>query len=277
MNKQKNYNFRVKLHKIFITFKKNINHLIFPDDIKCIFCGSDISNFYDKPYCEDCAKTLPFNNGHVCKVCEMPIKESEEVCDFCKKEKKFFERAFCPFIYEGEVKNKILAFKDSNKRYLAKGFAVMIAKRILDANIHLDYITYIPMSEKGEKKRGFNQAKLLAQEIGKILNKPVLSYFSKDKDFGKQKFLTYKERQLAMVGMYSLKDANLKRTDDVLIVDDIITTTATVNYCAGLLFPKVNKVYVCAIARTIHDSIHEISISNQNILEKRLKKQKIKK
>ncbi len=264
------------MHKAFKGVGEWMNHLLFPDDIKCIFCGDDISNFYDKPYCEDCEKTLPLNDGHVCKVCDMPIKADEEVCDFCKKEKKFFERAFCPFIYEKEVKNKILAFKDSNKRYLSKGFAILIAKRILSANININYITYIPMSAKGEKRRGFNQAKLLAEEIGKILHKPVVCFFNKDKDFEKQKSLTYKERQAAMIGMYSLKEANIKRTDNVLIVDDVITTTATVNYCAGLLHPKVNKVYVCAVARTNHNPINEISVSNQKKLEKELKKRKNK-
>ena len=80
---------------------QKIEHMMFPDDIKCIFCGRDVPNFYDKPYCEDCEKTLPFNNGTRCKVCDRPSKEA--VCDFCKQEPKFFEQAFCPLIYEKQV------------------------------------------------------------------------------------------------------------------------------------------------------------------------------
>lgn len=229
-------------------FWNKIVYMMFPDDIKCIFCGRDVPNFYDKPYCEDCEKTLSFNNGHRCKTCDMPSES--DVCDFCKKEPKYFKRAFCPFIYEKQVKNLVLAFKESNKRYLAKGFAVLIAKRILESGVKIDKITYIPMTEKKQKKRGFNQAKLLADEVGKILNKPVLCLFKKEKDMAEQKVLNYKDRKAAIIGTYSVKEVRLKKEENILIVDDIITTTATINYCAGLIYPQVNNIYVCGVART---------------------------
>ena len=225
--------------------------LLFPDDIKCIFCGQDVPNFEEQPFCEECKAVLPFNNGHKCAVCDQPIEFEAKLCSFCKDRQKNFEKAFCPFIYEGKIKNSIFAFKESNRRFLAKGFAQLIVKYMSADMPKLDIVTYIPMAKKKQKKRGFNQSQLLAEEIGKLLNLPVLCLFSKQKDSKAQKNLNYKERTHNVMGMFALKKAKLKESDNILIVDDIITSGATIGYCAGLLRPKVGKVYVCALAREI--------------------------
>ncbi len=239
--------FSVRLSRFWTASKNFASQLFFPENMKCVFCGADIPNFEERPYCDECAKTLPFNNGHRCQICDVPIESEANVCDFCQKGKHFFKKAFCPFLYDGVVKSKILAFKDSNQRWRAKSFARMIADRLDGVNI--DVITYIPMTEKKLKKRSFNQSQLLAEEIGKILQKPVLSCFEKTRDVKAQKTLSYRQRREAMVGTYKLKRVKLSKSQNVLIVDDIITTCATIGYCAGLIYPKVQNVYACAIAR----------------------------
>ena len=227
--------------------KKFFTNLIFPDDIKCLFCGKDIPDFHKVPYCEECKKELPFNIGNRCEICDQPIYNEATVCDYCQKEKRNFHKLYCPFLYDGKIKNSILGFKDSNHKYKAPTFAKLIVDYMNKKDF--DYITYIPMTEKKEKKRGFNQSKLLAEEIGKIINKPVLTLFEKIKDVGEQKSFSYKERRDKVVGAFKLKKYKFNKTDKVLLVDDIVTTGSTVNYCSGLLYPKVDKVYVCAIAR----------------------------
>lgn len=229
--------------------KHHLDYLLFPDDIKCIFCGRDISHFDEKPYCEDCEKTLPFNNGHKCSVCDQPIGNEANVCEFCQTRKRNFKRAYCPFTYEGAVKNAILQYKNENQRYRAKAFARLIVEYMRPDDVKIDIITYIPMTEKKEKSRTFNQSKLLAEEIGKLLNLPVISLFRKIKDVAEQKTSTYKERMANVIGMYEMKKAKLTRSQNILIVDDVLTTCATVGYCAGLAYPKVNNIYVCGIAR----------------------------
>ena len=227
--------------------KRLIDKLLFPDNLKCTFCGADIPNFDERPYCDDCAKTLPYNNGHRCEICDQPIGSEATVCDFCQKEKRNFKKAICPFLYEDEVKNAILAFKDSNQRYRAKAFARMIAEKL--EGLSIDIITFIPMTDKKLKQRTFNQSQLLAEELGKILQKPVLACFEKLRDVKSQKTLTYQQRRAAMVGTYQAKRVKLSKSQNILIVDDIITTCATVGYCAGLIYPRVNNIYVCGLAR----------------------------
>lgn len=55
-------------------------NFLFPDDIKCIFCGNDIANF-DPPYCDACKDKLSFNSGNRCLVCNVPIKNVAIICD----------------------------------------------------------------------------------------------------------------------------------------------------------------------------------------------------
>lgn len=238
-----------KFKRFWIKVENVIDKILFPSDIKCIFCGNDVPNFDEKPYCEDCEKDIVFNIGHRCIICDEPIDNEATVCDNCQKHKRYFKRAFCPFVYGGVVRTAVLGYKDSNHRYKAKTFAKFIVDRINASNVKFDAVTFIPLTKKKEKMRTFNQSKLLANEIGKLLDVEVVDLFEKEKDSVGQKFLNYKQRQENMLGMYKLRPVKLRKDSKILIVDDIITTCATVNYCASLLSKKVGSVYVCAIAR----------------------------
>ncbi len=251
MTKDKKTNgFVCKLKNFSHKCMKFFDKLLFPDDIKCIFCGKDIPNFADKPYCEECEKHITLNNGNRCMICAEPIENEAIVCDICQKNKRNFKRAFCPFVYDGKVRSAILAYKDGNKRYLAKAFADAMAKDIEKENVKIDIITYIPLTAKKKKLRSFDQAELLAKELGARLNIPVECLFERVKEGHAQKFSTYKERQENIKGLYKLNKVKLKKTQSVLIVDDIITTCASVNFCAGLVANKVKDVYVASVARS---------------------------
>ena len=250
MNKTKDEGFWRKVKNCFEKVTRFCDHLVFPDDIKCIFCGRDIKDFDEKCYCDECEKRIPFNNKNKCLVCSEPIDNEAVVCDNCQKEKRNFRKAFCPFVYDGIVRNAILSYKDSNQRYKAKPFAKFIANEIQKDEVKIDIISFVPLTHKKEKSRSFNQSKLLAEEIGKILNVEVVDMFIKTRDDKAQKFSSFKERQEKMIGLYALKEGvKFDKSKNVLIVDDIVTTCATVNYCAGLLKNKVANVYVCSIAR----------------------------
>ena len=247
-NKKKS-SFVDKLKKSCVKVLKFCEGLLFPEEYKCIFCGQDIPDFQNKPYCDECEKVLSFNNKNKCLVCDEPIENEATICDVCQKNKRYFKRAFCPFVYEGVVRNAVLGYKENNQRYKAKSFAKFIVREIEESGAQIDLISFIPMTKKKEKRRSFNQSKLLAEEIGKLLNVEVVSIFNKERDDKEQKYSSYRERQEKMEGLYTLQSYPLKKSQNVLIVDDIITTCATVNYCSKLISKKVQNVYVCGIAR----------------------------
>lgn len=238
-----------KFKNFFAKIGNFLSNLFFPDNIKCIFCNRDVADFENKPYCDDCEKELPFNNGNRCQICSEPIANEATVCDSCQKRKRSFKKAFCPFVYETSVRKAILAYKDSNKRYMAKSFAKFIADEIVSSGVKIDVVSFVPLSKKKLSKRGFDQARLLAEEIAKRLNVECKTLFEKVKDVKTQKLSSFKERQENTVGMYKYLSGNLKRKDNVLIVDDIITTGATIDACSKLVEKKCENVYVAAIAR----------------------------
>lgn len=254
--KTKNKEKSTKNHKIFENlsnfyhdFVYFFDRLLFPDDIKCIFCHRDIANFHEKPYCESCAKKIGFNNGNRCRICDSPIENEAKICDYCQKNKRHFLKAFCPLIYSDIVRENILEYKSGNKRYLAKAYAIIISDYIKKIVNKIDIITYVPITKHRLKERSFNQSQKLAEEISKIIKKPVVECLIKNFDTHEQKTLTYDERQKNLKSCFSLKNDVDIKDKTILLVDDIITTCATVNVCSEILSKKAKAIYVTAIAR----------------------------
>ena len=126
----------------------------------------------------------------------------------------------------------------------------MIVNRLIDEkDLNIDFVTFVPSHKKTIKKRGYNQSKLLAEEIASLLNIPLIETLEKNVLTKTQKNLDYTTRQENLRdSMRFLIDKNLIKDKNILLVDDIVTTGATVNTCANLL-SKAKNVYVCAIAR----------------------------
>ena len=233
----------------FGEFLNKCLNLMFPPDIKCIFCGRDIKDFYSRPFCDSCAKDLPFNTGNRCLICDEPILNEAIVCDNCQKIKHHFKHAFCPFVYDGAVRDAILSYKKNNRRYLALGFAVLIAKYLGENIKNFDLITFVPMTPKKERERSFNQSKLLAEELGKLTNVEVVEVLRKNFDTKAQKELGYVDRMKNLKNTFSVIDKKAIKNKNVLLVDDIITTCSTVDACSAELAKYASSVSVCAVAR----------------------------
>lgn len=234
-----------KIKNAFIKIKDFATNALFPTDIKCIFCARDIPSGY---ICADCLNENIFNEGNRCQKCDTPIKEDNIICDHCKKYKRHFSSIYCPFLYQGVVRKSILRFKSDGAKFLAKPFATMIAQRLEVDEVDFDIIIPVPSHKSTIRKRGYNPAKVLADELGKIMSKPVEDILIKTTLSNNQKFLNYEERQTNLENTIMLLDNNKIKNKNVLIVDDIITTCATIEACASLMH-KANNIYGCAIAR----------------------------
>lgn len=216
-----------------------------------MFCGRDIDNECNIPFCEDCANEMPFNHGKHCKICDLPIGEYDEVCDHCKDYHKSFDRAFAPMLYEGRVRSLILKFKNDNGKYLAPKFAKIIFDYINQRNLNFDIIIPVPLSEKSLKKRGYNQSALIAKELSILFNIPYSdTALAKIKETKHQKELGFSDRQRNLHGAFRATNKAEIFGKNVLIVDDIITTCATINECSKVLKKYCNNVYVVGFARS---------------------------
>lgn len=230
-----------------VKIKNKILDTIYPNDIKCILCGKDLPSS-DTYFCDKCLNEHIFNNENRCKICDTKIKEGNIICDNCKNNKRYFSKCFCPLNYENKVRQALIKFKSDNARYLAKPFAKLIYNRLKEEQINFDIIVPVPSHPKTIKKRGYNPALLLAKELSILFNKPIEELLIKNVLTKNQKLLSYKDRQNNLTNSIILTDKKASKNKTILLVDDIITTGATLNVCAQL-FTNAKEVFACAVAR----------------------------
>ena len=237
----------MKFKEGFIKLKNSILDTLFPHDIKCIFCGTDIPS---GDICVNCNQEEIYNSKNRCEICDTPIKQGNLICDHCKNKKKerHFKKLYCPFIYDGYVRKSLLQFKSDGAKYLGKSFANHIAELLISNQVEFDLIVPVPSHKDTIKKRGYNPAYVLAEELSKITQIPFEDVFYKTRKTKNQKFLDYNQRQENLDNSMILLNKSIVKAKNILIIDDIITTGATIESCAKLLVNAKN-IYGCAFAR----------------------------
>jgi ComF family protein len=221
--------------------------LLYPH--KCTFCNKPIKFDNDKYICDNCEKSLPYLEKGGCVKCGCPTGEfALDVCSNCRKYNHSFEKSFTPLVYTGNVRRAILRMKFYNAEYSARAFSFLIADRILSSDAPLfDFITYVPVSGERFVERGFDQAKIIADELSKIMNIPVVdSIVHRDVSCRQSSLPQYKRRKNAKE---SFKGKDVKLSGTALLVDDIYTTGATMDACSKLLLKMgCDKVYIASVA-----------------------------
>lgn len=228
-------------------FKKTLKFIkenLFPTDFTCDICGVET---FGKNLCENCLKTVTFNNAATCSVCGRKTAH-EGVCLECKQNLPVFSKALSPIVYDGGGKHLVLKFK-SGYGYLKEYFADLIAEKLYFFPIP-QCITYVPMTKREERKRGFNQSKLLAQAVAKRTDTPLIKDgIIKIKKTAEQKELGRRERAKNLEGSFKVVKKQEIKGRTVLLVDDILTTGATADEISKcLLKAGAEKVYLATIA-----------------------------
>ncbi len=136
-------------------------------------------------------------------------------------------------------------FKFQGKKGLAKPFARLMA-RAADFPEQPELVTFVPLSKNHRRERGYNQSGALAEELGRLLNLPVKPVLEKVKENKIQHLLSAKERRQNVRNVY--RASSEVHGKKVLLVDDIVTTGATLRECAGQLYRAgAEKVFaLCA-------------------------------
>ncbi|MBQ9795392.1 MAG: ComF family protein [Clostridia bacterium] len=230
-----------------------ILNLIFPENIKCMFCGEELNQNSYNCTCEECLNTLPFIS-RACSRCGTQLNEEEYgVCFRCKTKNYNFVEAKAVFEYKDLPLQVVHNLKYNNKRYLIK----YIVKYLVDFygrwNLFADYVTYVPMFSKKEKERGFNQAKLMAENFAIQTEIPFINCCEKIKDTRSQTNLNSKERMENIKDCFKFKSEYKKdiKNKTVLIIDDIVTTGATTSELSKVLLSAgASSCYVLSFAHT---------------------------
>lgn len=222
--------------------------LLYPP--RCIICDRVVST--QETVCSACQKKIHIVQEPACMKCGKPLLDSrKEFCRDCGKVKHNFVQGKSLWIYETEIKRSIYRFKYQNKREYAGGYAEEIAKQYGEwiRKKKIQALVPVPLYKKKEKKRGYNQAQALAQELGGIWGLPVYKdLLIRVRDTLPQKMLNDTERKNNLKKAFKTTE-NIVQLKHILLVDDIYTTGSTLDAAAeALLKAGAEEIYTCCIS-----------------------------
>lgn len=219
--------------------KEKVWNLLYPKT--CPICQNIIRG--DEEICEKCYGNLEFIREPKCKKCGKRFEsvdisnEIREYCGDCAKNEHLYEFGMAVFRYDDNIKESIYRFKYHNQRtyagFYGKTMAAAYGKLI--GELGVEVIIPVPIHYKKRIKRGYNQAELIADELGTTLGIPVDNrILVRDKATTPQKELSNVERRNNLKKAFKIAESIVKYKK-VLIVDDIYTTGSTVDACASAL------------------------------------------
>ena len=200
--------------------------------------------------CSACRKQLTYITGPTCFRCgKMSENEEDEYCGDCIRLPKSYKRGYPVFLYNEIMRESIADFKYNNKREYSHFYGEEILARYNKEfkRIGFDAILPVPVHKAKKRRRGFNQAELVAKVVGKGLNIPVITdLIVRTKNTAPQKELDDKARMKNLKSAFKLV-GNEVQLDRVLLVDDIYTSGATIEAISRLLVEQGTEVYYTSI------------------------------
>lgn len=229
----------------------NVLDILFPR--RCPVCGEVVEET-GSLICPSCFPKLSFIKLPTCKKCGKEIVDpTKEFCEDCMVHRHSFEYCIGLLNYDEISRSSMAKIKYENKReYLDfYGNAMAVRHGGTIKRMHVDTVVPVPVHRSRRRKRGFNQAEILADIIGEKLNIPVMpDMLKRSKKTMPQKELTAAERLKNLSGAFRAGEIprGVKR---VLLIDDIYTTGSTAEACARVLKAAgVEEVYVAVICMT---------------------------
>ena len=218
--------------------------LLFPPS--CGGCGQ-----HGSLWCKACQSKVKELQSNYCMKCGQPW-ELPGLCVNCGRSTPFFTSLRSWALYEGPVRNAILQLKYRRNISLGIVFAQPLYKLFNEFSWQVDAVIPVPLGVARLKERGYNQAALIAQPLALRIGIPCLSKgLTRVRETRSQVGLSYAQRQ------ENVKDAfhgptNIVSGLKLLVVDDVATSSATLNSCALALLEAGAKDVKCfTLARTI--------------------------
>lgn len=220
-------------------------NFIFPS--ACPACSKPTNSLLHAPFCRQCWHSIGQYTGPSCRVCGAHlVSVHADRCQHCLQDPPAFRTAHSFTHYEGIVASAIHHFKFLGIRRLSRPLSEFLFFH--DAK-DIDAVVPVPLSPTGLKNRGFNQALLLARHLSEEKKIPLLmNVLRKIVETPPQVGLSAKERTANVKKAFTCTGEVTGM--NVLLIDDVMTTGATVNACAKqLLKAGAKSVSVLTLAR----------------------------
>ena len=196
----------------------------------CISCGRE-----GEYICLSCNRSLTRILPPLCPKCGQPQSRAT-LCPSCTDWTTEIDGIRAPFQFDGVIRQAIHQLKYNNLRDLAGLLAQLLSDYLATSPVPGEVLVPVPLHPKRLRERGYNQSHLLAQELGRLTTLPVV-----DDCLIRQRHVppqartsTVDERRGNVASAFFCRDGRL-RDKQVLLIDDVSTSGATLDACAGAL------------------------------------------
>ena len=205
--------------------------------------GKRILNLLFPPKCILCQKVLETEETDLCRSCRIDSPE----CAGVHKRFSFLDSWIAVWYYKGYIRKSILRFKFYGARHYAAAYGRLLAMRIQqEYGDAFDVLTWIPVSRLRRLVRGYDQAWLLAEAVGRELGMTPVCTLRKIRHNRAQSGISGQAKRRANVlGAYRTVPGQDLRGKRILMIDDVITTGATAGECARVLLTAGAKEVHC--------------------------------
>lgn len=203
-------------------------NLLFPQ--RCVGCGKE-----DSLLCQSCLRLLPRLMPPICPLCGLP-QASGVLCPDCVGWQTAIDGIRSPFRFEGIMREAVHQLKYQNIRTLAPVLAQLLRDYLNTKPIPGEVLVPVPLHPRRLKERGYNQSGLLAKGLGKLTRLPVVeNCLIRERHTAPQvRTSTVEERRSNIAKAFTCRDVKLK-DKQVLLIDDVSTSGATLDACASAL------------------------------------------
>lgn len=216
---------------------------------------NQVLDFFLPRFCGGCGKKFTATENYVCNDClsniVRPTKEKIND-DYSRNFSSGFVEEIFPiflFVKDGAIQNIIHAIKYNQNISLAKFIGQQIGQILATekSDLHFDCIIPVPLHSLKKSERGFNQSEHLSKGIAKILRVKLNKKIVRTRFTDSQTKLNRQEREKNIQSAFKTKYNFTGK--NILLVDDVMTTGATINECAKVLKNAgAANVYACSIA-----------------------------
>lgn len=204
------------------------------------------------PKCAFCARVIQPGGNGICMDCweRLPRTGAQ-----CRKKGDYFTMCVSPLYYEGKVRESLLRYKFRNAQSCAEAYALLVAECIQrEFPSGFDLLSWVPVSRQRLRQRGYDQAYLLAEGVGRLLGCRPVHLLEKVRNAPAQSGMGSAEKRRANIsGAYRVTAAENLEEQRILLLDDIVTTGATFSECAKTLLRAGARQVLCAAVARDHD------------------------